>query len=198
MRSCRLLLLLASLALGAAPAVLAQHANLTINGGSYRQGGNFMTLKDNAKVVDLAAKSTFALGANLELRSIRFTAAYVTGSTIGEHGIEGADQIGEGTLLAAAADIVVRPLPRILVQPYILGGVGLKRNGYSFNNDETADLYPELQPTTDLALHWGIGADLMLGGVGVMTEFNDFVTFNDKKFGRHDAFAVVGLRLRLF
>lgn len=191
-------MLLASVALGAAPAALAQNVNLTINGGAYRQAGDFMTLKDNAKQVDLTAKTTFALGANLELGAIRLTAAYVTGSSIGLHGIEGTDKIGEGTLLAGAADVVVRPLPRILVQPYILGGVGFKRNGYSFTGDDMASEFPELKPTTDLALHWGVGADLMLGGVGVMAEVNDFVTFTDKKFGRHDAFGVIGLRLRLF
>jgi hypothetical protein len=38
----------------------------------------------------------------------------------------------------------------------------------------------------------------MLGGFGVMAEIHDFVTFNNKKFGRHDAFGVVGLRFRLF
>lgn len=191
-------MLIASVALAAAPTALAQNAYLTVNGGAYRQAGDFMTLKDNASKVDLTAKSTFALGANLELGSIRFTGAYVTGSSIGLDGIENSDKIGEGTLLAGAADVVVRPLPRILVQPYILGGVGFKRNSYSFSDDEVADEFPELTPTTDFALHWGIGADLMLGGIGVMAEINDFVTFTDKKFGRHDAFGVIGLRLRLF
>jgi hypothetical protein len=197
-RSLRLLTLTALLALGTAPAALAQHVYLNINGGAYRQAGDFLTLKNTAKTVDLAAKSTFALGANLELGSIRFTGAYVTGASIGQHGVEGSGKIGEGTLLAGAADVVLRPIPRILVQPYILGGVGFKRNGYSFVSDEFAEEFPELEPTTDLALHWGIGADLMLGGFGVMVEVNDFVTFTNKKFGRHDAFGVVGLRLRLF
>lgn len=178
---------------------MAQGVNLTINGGAYRQAGDFMTLKSSAREVDLEAGTTFALGANLELGSIRATAAYVTGAQLREHGIENSDKIGEGTLLAGAADVVVRPIPRILlVQPYLLGGVGFKRHSFSFSkSDDDADL-PEIAPITDLALHWGFGADLMLGGFGIMAEINDFVTFTDKKFGKHDAFGVIGLRLRLF
>jgi opacity protein-like surface antigen len=192
------LILAACFILGATSAASAQRVYLTVNGGAYRQASDFMTLKDGAQEIDLDAGSTFALGANLELGRLRATAAYVTGASLSHKGVEGTDQIGEGTLFAAAADFVVRPLPRILVQPYFLGGAGIKRKSYSFKDDELVDQFEEIKATTDFALHWGVGADLMLGGFGVMAEVHDFVTFADRKFGAHDAFGVVGIRLRLF
>jgi hypothetical protein len=91
----------------------------------------------------------------------------------------------------------VRPLPRLLVQPYLLGGVGLKRQDFSFTDDGLGE-NPLPSDRTDLALHVGIGADLMLGGVGIMAEVTDYVTRTEEKtFGQHDAFAFVGLRIRL-
>jgi opacity protein-like surface antigen len=191
-------LLSAVMLLSSASAAQAQRIYLTVNGGTYRQASDFLTLKSEAQEIDLAADKTFSLGANLELGPLRVSTAYVTGASLSQHGIVGKDKIADGTLLAAAADIVLRPLPRILVQPYFLGGAGIKRKSYSFKDQDFADQFEDLKATTDLALHWGVGADLMLGGFGVMAEVSDFVTFTDRKFGNHDAFGVIGLRFRLF
>jgi hypothetical protein len=37
----------------------------------------------------------------------------------------------------------------------------------------------------------------MLGNFGVVAEVSDFITRDDDRFGRHDSFAMVGLRFRL-
>lgn len=199
MRSNRILLLAACLTLAAASGASAQGIHLTVNGGAYRQASDFVTLKHEAKEVDLDAGTTFSLGANLELGPLRATAAYVSGATLSRKGVTGKEKVGEGTLLAASADLMMRPIPRILgLQPYLLGGVGLKHNSYSFEDDGLLVDFKDYKAQSDLALHWGVGADFMLGGIGVMAEINDFVTFADRKFGTHDAFGVIGLRLRLF
>lgn len=196
-RSKRILLLAACLTLAAASGARAQH--LTINGGAYRQASDFVTLKNGAKEIDLDAGTTFALGANLELGPLRVTTAYVSGAKLSRKGVTGKEKIGEGTLLAASADLLMRPIPRIIgLQPYLLGGVGLKRNSYEFEDAGLLIDFKDYKSKSDLALHWGLGADFMLGGIGVMAEISDFVTFADKKFGTHDAFGVIGLRLRLF
>lgn len=198
MRSNRILLIAAFLTLAGASGASAQGVHLTVNGGAYRQASDFVTLKSGAEEIDLDAGTTFSLGANLELGPLRATAAYVSGATLTRHGVSGKDKIGEGTLLAAAADIVLRPIPRLLgLQPYLLGGVGLKRNSYNFEDQGLPVDFKDYKSKSDFSLHWGVGADFMFGRIGVMAEVNDFVTYTDKKFGTHDAFGVIGLRLRL-
>ena len=46
--------------------------------------------------------------------------------------------------------------------------------------------------------HGGVGADLMLGNMGVAAELTDFVSKGvDDKWNAHDAFLMVGLKVRL-
>ncbi|MGQ0562233.1 MAG: hypothetical protein ACT443_10200, partial [Gemmatimonadota bacterium] len=59
-----------------------------------------------------------------------------------------------------------------------------------------SDAFPENE--SDFALHAGIGADIMLGPLGVSAEITDFISKDeDDDWGRHDAFGFVGLKLRL-
>jgi hypothetical protein len=37
----------------------------------------------------------------------------------------------------------------------------------------------------------------MLGGFGIMAEVTDYITRSEGGFGQHDAFAFVGLRVRV-
>lgn len=50
---------------------------------------------------------------------------------------------------------------------------------------------------SDVAIQVGVGADLMLGGFGVVLEITDHISRQSGGFGRHDAFAMVGLRIGL-
>lgn len=197
MRFVRPLLLAALAALSAAPVARAQGIHLTPTLGAYVKANDFHTLRSEAENVDLKHEGAMAVGANLELGALRGTLSYVSGAKLSRQGVTDMDQIGEGTLLLLTGDLVLRPISRILgLQPYVLGGAGIKRNGYSFTDEGLAASFPKDE--TDFAFHFGVGADFMLGGFGVMAEVGDFVSFVDRKFGRHDAVGVVGLRLRLF
>src|SRR5690606_12143775 len=138
---------------------------------------------DQAEQARLDRSGTFGLGLNVELGWLRGSVAYATGASISEEGVDGGD-IGDGSVLAVAADVVVRPLPRLLVQPYLLGGVGLKRQDFSYD-DEGLGTNPLPSDKTDFALHAGIGADVMLGRIGIMAEITDYITRNeDSSFGQ--------------
>lgn len=183
------------LSLSAGPA--AAQVYITPAVGVYIPASDLDDLQDQAEQTRLDRSGTLGLGLNIELGWLRGSVAYATGASISEEGVDGGDEIGDGSVLSVAADLVVRPLPRLLVQPYLLGGVGLKRQDFSFN-DEGAATNPLPSDKTDFALHAGVGADVMLGKFGVMAEITDYITRNeDSTFGQHDAFAMVGLRFRL-
>jgi hypothetical protein len=196
MRFTPMLALAAALTLVPA-AARAQSVHVSPMIGAYIPASDFQTLKGSAEEIRLEREATLGLGLILDLGMIRGTVAYATGTDLSEEGVGDTGAIADGTLLALGADLVIRPIPRLLgLQPYLLGGAGLKRHGYSFKDSGTAVDFPDSE--TDFALHFGIGADMMLGGLGIVAEFSDFATFADGSFGPHDAFATVGLRLRLF
>jgi hypothetical protein len=71
----------------------------------------------------------------------------------------------------------------------------LRRTDYSFDNDEF-DAFPK--DDSDFAAHVGVGADLMLGPVGISAEITDFISKDENDdWKRHDAFGFVGLKLKL-
>jgi len=165
--------------------------------GGYLPATDVRTLKGDARQIGLERTATMAVGLNVELGSLRGSLAYVTGSSLSDTGVTNSGQIGDGSLLALAAGVVLRPLPRIVgLQPYVVGGGGVKRSGYSFRSSGYAVDFPESE--TDLAAHFGGGADFMLGRLGLVVEVTDFVTFKDSSFGPHDVFGTVGVRLRVF
>lgn len=165
--------------------------------GVYIPASDLDDLQDQADQTRLDRSGTLGLGFNLELGWLRGSVAYATGASISEEGVDGQDEIGDGSVLAVAADLIVRPLPRLLVQPYLLGGVGLKRQDFSYD-DEGVSTNPLPSDKTDFALHAGLGADVMLGRIGIMAEISDYITRNeDSTFGQHDAFALIGLRFRM-
>ncbi|MBR9988335.1 MAG: hypothetical protein KFH98_01205 [Gemmatimonadetes bacterium] len=180
--------------LPAAPA--AAQIYITPAAGVFIPATDLEDLEGQAEQTRFERSGTFGIGLNIEMGMLRGSLAYATGATISEDGVGGGD-IGDGSVLAAAADLVIRPLPRLLVQPYLLGGVGLKRQDFSYD-DEGLGANPLPSDKTDFALHAGIGADVMLGRFGIMAEITDYITRNeDSSFGQHDAFAMVGLRVRL-
>jgi hypothetical protein len=196
MRFTPMLALAAALTLVPA-AARAQSIHVSPMVGAYIPASDFQTLKGEAEEIRLKREATLGLGLILDLGSLRGTIAYATGTDLSEEGVGDTDAIGDGSLLALAADLVIRPVPRIVgIQPYLIGGAGLKRQSYSFEESGFNVDFPENE--TDFAFHFGVGADLMLGGLGIVAEFSDFATFADGDFGPHDAFATVGLRLRLF
>lgn len=175
----------------------AAQVYITPAAGVYIPASDLDDLQDQAQQTRLDRSGTLGLGLNLELGWLRGSVAYATGASISEEGVDGEDEIGDGSVLAVAADLIVRPLPRLLVQPYVLGGVGVKRQDFSYE-DEGLGTNPLPSDKTDFGLHAGLGADVMLGRIGIMAEISDYITRNeDSTFGQHDAFALVGLRFRM-
>jgi len=194
----RNIILMASvLTLAAASGASAQGLTISVTGGGYQQASSFATLKSGIQEMNVDAGSTLSFGGNIELGSLRLSAAYASGATIEQHGISG--KIGEGSLLAASADLVMRPFPRLLgLQPYLLGGLGFKRTDFDLTGDGLPLDFKEYKAESKFAFHWGLGADVMFGRIGFMAEISDYVTVSDNAFKAHDAFGVVGLKLRLF
>lgn len=178
----------------AAPA-LASGQGITVLGGAYVPASSLADLEGEAERVRVDREGSLALGLNLDLGSLRGTVRYATEATLSERGVDDTSGIESGTLLAAAVDYVARPLPRLLgLQPYVLGGVGLKRMGYSYAEEGATNPFPESE--RQFAVHFGAGVDLRLAGIGIVIEADDFVGFDDG-FGPHDAFIMAGIRLGL-
>ena len=175
----------------------AQVVHITPAAGVYIPASDLYSLRDEAQQITVEKEGTFALGFNVEFGKLRGSVAYASGAQLNQRGVQNRDAVGEGKLLAVAGDVVLRPLPRLLVQPYLIVGAGLRREDYSYENDGVADALPKEQ--SDFALHAGVGADLMLGRIGIVAEVTDFITKDQEdKWDQHDAFGFVGLRFRLF
>src|SRR5690606_32589739 len=104
------------LILPAAPA--AAQVYITPAVGVFIPASDLEDLEGQAEQTRFDRSGTLGLGLNLEFGWLRGSIAYATGANISEEGVDG--EVGDGSVLAAAADLVVRPLPRILVQPYLL------------------------------------------------------------------------------
>lgn len=158
--------------------------------GGYVPASNVNQVSGNAQDIAKTRDGTLSLGANVELGMLRGSLMYASGTTI-----KNADkqELGKGSVLGAAADLVIRPLPRVLVQPYLVAGAGKKFYRYDSNTS-----FASGGNATNFAFHGGLGADLMLGSIGVAAELTDFLSKGaDDKWNVHDAFLMVGLKLRL-
>jgi len=171
----------------AAPFAHAQSISALV--GGYVPGSSVSQVTSGAQTVAESRQGTLSLGANIDFGLLRGSFAYASGTTIQNANRQ---DIGKGNLLGAAADLVIRPIPRILVQPYLLAGAGEKFIKY----DQNASLINGTNTTRQFALHGGLGADVMLGPIGVAAELTDFVSKDAaSKWNQHDAFLMVGLKL---
>ena len=177
------------LAAMAAPAAARAQAVTAMFGG-YLPASNVQQVTTNAQTAAQSRQGTLSLGLNLDLGMLRGSLAYASGTTIQNASRQ---DVGKGNVLGAAADLVIRPLPRILVQPYLVAGAGEKFYKY----DQNATLATGT-PQRVFALHGGLGADVMLGAVGVAAELTDFVSRDaESKWNNHDAFLMVGMKLKM-
>jgi hypothetical protein len=182
-------------ALSSAAALLAMAAlpmraqvSITPMIGGYIPASDVNQVTGSAQDVAKTRDGTLSLGGNIDFGVLRGTVMFASGTTIKNANKQ---DIGKGSVLAAGADLVIRPLPRILVQPYLIAGAAEKFYKY----DTQSILHGN---DKDFALHGGIGADVMLGSVGVAAELTDFVSKGaDSKWNVHDAFLMVGLKLKL-
>lgn len=175
-----------STALLAAPSLA--HAQLSLLAGGYVPATSLHQVTTGAQTVAEQRKGTLSLGANLDLGAFRISSAYASGTTIQNASKQ---DIGKGNVLGLAGDLVIRPLPRLLVQPYILGGAG-----ETFTKYDQSATFTDASTQRQFAWHGGVGADLKLGGIGVMAELTDFLSKDAAdKWNVHDAFFMVGLKL---
>jgi len=181
--------------------------------GFYAPAADLQAARDAAgEIVDerggsLAVGLALDIGVPLAPVSFRVGADYVTSSEF-TYAEEGGDleATGEQTMLALAGDIVLRPLPRlIVVQPYLLAGAGVKRYDFSFSepDGETTieEAFPESQ--TDFTIHAGVGLDLGIGPIALVAEVSDYLSWYEAEGAeesemQNDLFLMAGVRLGLF
>ena len=175
--------------IAAAPMARAQIAVTPLIGG-YVPANDVNQIGGSAETLAKTREGTLSLGLNLDLGPLRGTLAYASGTTIKNASRQ---DIGKGNVLAVAGDLVIRPLPRILVQPYLLVGAGKKFYKY----DASATLASGVDKDA-FALHGGVGADISLGKLGLVAELTDFLSKGaDDKWNSHDAFMMLGLKFPL-
>ncbi len=171
----------------------AAQLHVTPTAGAYRPGEAPMDVGNGTR---LFRGSALGMGVNLEAGFLRGTIAYASGATIRQDGLGATGDVGQGTLLAMTAGIAFRPLPRVLgFQPYALVGGGFKRYDYAWDDHRFDTLFPSDQ--REFVLQYGGGADLMVGGLGLMAEVYDMVAPDLDDSRRHDTFVQIGLRFRL-
>ena len=155
----------------------------------------------------LALGLALDIGAALSPLNVRVGFDYVTASEFTYADTTGADleANGEQTMLAIAGDVILRPIPKLLiVQPYLLAGAGVKRYDFSFadaaEGSDVEEAFPESQ--TDFTVHAGLGVDLGLGPVALVAELSDYVSWYEAEGGesemQHDLFIMAGLRVGVF
>lgn len=204
---------LAGVALMAAPAS-AQVPGLELSVlpkvGFYSPASDLAAAQDAlGEVVDdrggsLALGLALELGVPLTSLGVRVGFDYVTGSEFTYEGEAAVEATAEQTMLAITGDVVLRPIPRLLiVQPYLLAGAGVKRYDFSFDEDAGTDIeaaFPESE--TDFTVHAGIGVDLGIGPIALIAELSDYISWYetgaDESEMQNDLFLMAGIRLGLF
>jgi hypothetical protein len=131
---------------------------------------------------------------------LRANLDYATGSKIfWEEGGFRTEQ-GEATVLAAAADVLVRVLPRsYIISPYLFAGGGLKQYDFTLSQESSIE---EFRDESDPAFHFGAGVDLGLGPLALNVEVGDYVSWYEpdpvvEARPQHDVFATLGLSIGL-
>lgn len=179
----------AALVVVVAPIAVSQ-VTITPMAGGYIAASDIHQVSSGAQTLARSRDGTLSLGADIDFGVLRGTLAYASGTTIQNVSRQA---IGKGSMLATTADFVLRPLPRVFVQPYVIAGAGEKFYRY----DDDASVFTGGN-TKAFGLHGGLGADVMLGSIGVAGELTDFVSKGgDDKWNVHDAFLMVGLKVRL-
>ncbi len=154
---------------------------------------------------------SLALGLGLEIGvaalpvGLRLNLDYATGSRV-EYGDDGFETESgyETTVLALAADLMFRPIPRLIIaQPYFFAGGGLKQ--YDFE-PTGGDPIRTFEDTSDFTVHLGGGLDVGFGPLSVNAEVGDYISWWESQNPldidadaeiQHDLFLTVGFAIGL-
>ena len=168
--------------------------------GLYAPLTDLADAESTAGTIAAEQSGALALGLGVEFGflplDIRANLDYVTGAEVTVDGVSGAE---ESKMLAVSADLMFRPLPRLIVlQPYVFAGVGLRQ--YEF---EPADAsVSQLRDADDATIHLGGGLDLALGTFALNAELGDYISWYAIQDGadakvQHDVFISLGIILGL-
>jgi hypothetical protein len=139
-----------------------------------------------------------AFGARNGTVNVRLTGLRTTGSLVSTtEGVESAEGAAPNKLLFLTGDLVLRPIPRFLVQPYALGGVGARRLSVEAFGGTAGEV--NVDPSWDPSVQVGIGADLRVGNVTLGMEVVDYLSgFGSDGGLRHDAFVFAAVGIPVF
>jgi hypothetical protein len=188
-----------------APGLTAQGLSVSVAAGGYLPAGRIRELATARNFPVFAEDSaeyrrerTFAIAVNADLHLFRLTAAYAVNAEVNTRGFPEQDDIGSSSVLVVAGDVVMRSLPTVgVVQPYVIGGIGVKHQTFSLGRNVIT--YHELSTQNDVALHAGIGIELRIGQLRFIAEASDFLSQDNKVHWKtHDVFAMAGLRFEVF
>jgi hypothetical protein len=182
--------LLALVALFAVTAAADAQVNVTPLIGGYVPADDWSQLKTNAESYVQTRQGRRSLGLNVEVGSFRGSVAYASNTAIKDADRQ---EVGRGSVYGIASDVVMRPLMRMVVQPYLVLGAGVKF--YAVDQVYSSDAEIE---TRRFAGHFGAGLDLMVGPVGVAAEITNFLNKGrGLNWNGHDAFFMAGMRVKL-
>jgi len=168
--------------------------------GVYAPLTNLGDAASTASTIAADRSGSFAVGLGVELGflplPIRANLDYVTGAQVDESGVS---EPTDATMLAVSADLMIRPLPRIIIiQPYVFVGAGLRQ----YNFDPADPNVSDLKDASDPTIHLGGGADLKLGPLNLNAEVGDYISWYEIQDSgsdmQHDLFASIGIILGLF
>src|SRR5690606_13975331 len=125
---------IAALLASTASVAHAQIVSVTARAGVFVPIGDYGEATAETDELLREREGTFAFGGSINLDpplspfGVRFSADYVTGSTISSSGIsDGSDDEGDASTLYVAGDLILTPLPRlIIVQPFAVVGAGYR------------------------------------------------------------------------
>jgi hypothetical protein len=187
-------LILAALTMAATPAaaqVPGVNVAIAPRIGVYAPLGNLMETSTS----EFKIKSGLGLGLSVELDlplspiNVRANLDATVGRDVEEDGVK----VGDVDVVNLTGDLVFRPIPRVVAQPYLLAGAGIKRYSSGFGAGDG-------NSTSDFTGHVGAGIDGKLGPLGFMAEVSDYISSfssnGDSKL-QNDMFIMAGLRIGL-
>lgn len=199
------------LLLGCLFAALAPEAARAQEGYLIFQAGYYVPTEDLGVLADAGFEEAvefgkrersfaYSLGVELAISgplSGRATLAYGTSADIELEEAGCPDCEARNNVLNATAALVFRPLPGGLpIQPYLLGGAGVKH--YDLESLDALGRAP-LRDQTRNTLLVGAGIEVRLGPLRVVTELSDYISpvfgANDMETTQNDLFLTAGLML---
>ncbi len=178
--------------------------------GLYEPLSNLGDAPDAVSTAASELGGSLALGLGVEIGvaalpvGLRLNLDYATGSEVKyDNGFE-TESGYETTVLALAADLMFRPIPKLIIaQPYFFAGGGLKQ--YDFEPTST-DPVGTFEDTSDFTAHLGGGLDVGFGPLSLNAEVGDYISWWESQNPldvdadseiQHDLFVTIGFVIGL-